>query len=177
MQYRFRTDEGPAGFDVDIAGSDTIKVTDGNRAIDVSYSAISENEIYLIVDGAGYNAFIAGKTGEKSIVINGVPYLIQDADMAGQARKARKGQGELPQEITPPMPSVVERIMVAVGDMVKKGDSVVVVAAMKMETTLSAPFGGRITKINVSVGDKVMPGLILVDIEKMIEENGLQADS
>jgi biotin carboxyl carrier protein len=177
MQYRFRTEEGSSSFNMDIAGADTIMITDGTRAIDVSYSVISENEIYLLVDGTGYNAFITGKTGEKSIVINGVPYLIQDADMAGQARKPRKSQGELPQEITPPMPSVVERIMVTVGDMVKKGDSIVVVTAMKMETTLSAPFGGRVAKINVSVGDKVMPGLILVNIDKVEEENSLQADS
>jgi biotin carboxyl carrier protein len=37
---------------------------------------------------------------------------------------------------------------------------------MKMETTLTAPFPGRVTGINVSVGEKVMPGKILVDIEQ-----------
>lgn len=177
MQYRFKTDEGMASFDVDIAGTDTIKVTDGARVMDVSYSVISENEIHLVVEGSGFNAFISGKSGEKTVAINGTSYLIQDADMAEQTRKSRKGQGELLQEITPPMPSVVERIMVAVGDTVKKGDSVVVVAAMKMETTLTAPFDGQVTKINVSVGDKVMPGLILVNIEKVQEETSLKADS
>lgn len=177
MQYRFRTDEGMAAFDVDISGTDAIRVNDGSSTLEVSYSVISENEIHLVVEGAAYNAFVTKKAGEKNIVINGISYLIQDADMAEQARKPRKDQGELPQEITPPMPSVVERIMVAVGDMVKKGDSIVVVAAMKMETTLNAPFDGRVTKINVSVGDKVMPGLILVNIEKVNEESSLKADS
>ena len=171
MLYRFRTDEGSSSFDVDIAGVDAIRVNDGASTRDVSYSVISQNEIHLAVEGEGYNAFVTGKAGEKNIVINGTSYLIQDADMAEQTRKSRKAQGELPQEITPPMPSVVERIMVAVGDMVKKGDSIVVVAAMKMETTLSAPFDGQVTKINVTVGDKVMPGLILVNIEKVEEES------
>ena len=177
MQYRFRTDEGMTTFDVDIAGADVLRVNDGKSTRNVSYSVISENEINLVVEGAGYNAFVTGKAGEKNIIINGTSYLVQDADIAEQTRKSRKGQGELPQEITPPMPSVVERIMVAVGDRVKKGDSVVVVAAMKMETTLSAPFDGQVTKINVSVGDKVMPGLILVNIEKSQEEPGKLADS
>jgi biotin carboxyl carrier protein len=176
MQYRFRTDEGMAVFDVDIAGTDAIRISDSTSTRDVSYSVISENEIHLLVQGTGYNAFITGKSGEKNIVINGISYLVQDADMAEQTIKSRKGPGGLPQEITPPMPSVVERIMVAVGDLVQKGDGVVVVAAMKMETTLSAPFSGRVTKINVSVGDKVMPGLILVNIEKLNEESSLQAD-
>jgi len=68
------------------------------------------------------------------------------------------------------MPSVVIRIMVAEGDSVQKGDSVIVLTAMKMETTLTAPFSGRVTGINVSVGEKVMPGKILVDIGKEPED-------
>ncbi|HOS98411.1 MAG TPA: acetyl-CoA carboxylase biotin carboxyl carrier protein subunit [Deltaproteobacteria bacterium] len=40
------------------------------------------------------------------------------------------------------------------------------VSAMKMETTLSAPFPGIVTRINCAEGDKVMPGQILVDIER-----------
>jgi biotin carboxyl carrier protein len=56
--------------------------------------------------------------------------------------------------------------MVAEGDSVQKGDNVIVLTAMKMETTLTAPFPGRVKGINVSVGEKVMPGKILVDIEK-----------
>jgi biotin carboxyl carrier protein len=177
MQYRLKTDEASTVFDVDITGTDTIRVADGERTMDVSYSVISENEIKLVVGGSGFNAFMTGQSGEKNIVINGISYLIQDADLAEQTRKSRKGPGDIPQEITPPMPSVVERIMVAVGDMVKKGEGVCVVAAMKMETTLTAPFDGKVTKINVSAGDKVMPGLILVDIEEVHEEGSLQADS
>ncbi len=177
MQYRLKTDEDVTCYDVDISSPETIKFFDGERTINTNYSTVSENEIHMVVEGTGFNAFITGSAGEKNIVINGISYCIQDADIAEQTKKSRRGPGGLPREITPPMPSVVERIMVAVGDILKKGDSVVVVAAMKMETTLIAPFDGRVAKINVSVGDKVMPGLILVDIEKLQEETGQQADS
>jgi biotin carboxyl carrier protein len=37
---------------------------------------------------------------------------------------------------------------------------------MKMETTLTAPSEGRVRSVNVAVGDKVMPGQILVDIDR-----------
>jgi biotin carboxyl carrier protein len=67
------------------------------------------------------------------------------------------------------MPSVVVRIPVSEGDWVRKGQAVIVLTAMKMETTLTAPFPGRVTKINVAEGEKVMPGRILVDIEKEAE--------
>jgi biotin carboxyl carrier protein len=177
MQYRLKVDENVTCYDVDISGPDAIKIADGVRTINANYSTVSDNEIHIVVEGTGFNAFITGSSGEKNIVINGIAYCIQDADIAEQTRKSRKGAGGLPQEITPPMPSVVERIMVAVGDKVEKGDGVVVVAAMKMETTLIAPFNGRVAKINVAAGDKVMPGMILVDIEKLQEESSHQADS
>jgi biotin carboxyl carrier protein len=41
---------------------------------------------------------------------------------------------------------------------------------MKMETTLYAPYNGTVEKINTSIGDKVMPGEILVDIKKNEEQ-------
>ena len=37
---------------------------------------------------------------------------------------------------------------------------------MKMETTLKAPFAGKVVKVNTAEGAKVMPGEILVDIER-----------
>ncbi len=177
MQYRFRTDEGECCFDVEITGPEAIKVAEGSRTFDVNYSAVTENEIRLAVEGTCFNAFIMKGAEGKTILINGISYLVQDEDIAGQTKRSRKGPGGLPQEITPPMPSVVERIMVAVGDKVRKGDGIVVVAAMKMETTLIAPFDGQVSKINVAAGDKVMPGMILVDIEKSLEETVDQADS
>jgi pyruvate carboxylase len=64
------------------------------------------------------------------------------------------------------MPAVVVRIQVSEGDSVKQGQGVIVVESMKMETTLTAPFNGRVRTVNVAVGDKVMPGRILVDIDR-----------
>jgi 3-methylcrotonyl-CoA carboxylase alpha subunit len=172
MKYRLKTGEGSIGYETDKSGADTIRITDGDRTMEVSYSVISENEIRLEVDGVCHNVFITGDEARKTVLINGISYIIEDADLMEQAKKSRKGPLALPQQITPPMPSVVERIMVAAGDTVKKGDGIIVVSAMKMETTLVAPYDGLVTKINVAVGDKVMPGTILADIEKSGEDSG-----
>lgn len=58
------------------------------------------------------------------------------------------------------------RVNVAPGDTVTESQSVAVVSAMKMETTLYAPFNGIVISVNAAEGDKVMPGDILVDIQK-----------
>ena len=73
-------------------------------------------------------------------------------------------------DITPKTPSVVVSVAVNVGDTVSKGQTLVVLSAMKMETTLAAPFDGTVSEVNTAEGDKVAPGDILVVIEKKEEE-------
>jgi len=181
MEYRLKVDDTIIPVEVDRAGTNTMIVSLDGKAWDVQYSRISDNQIHLMVDGVGIQAFIAGDGDEKTVILRGVPYEIRDADLSRQTRRGKRGPSAMPREVTPPTPSIVVRILVAEGDRVHKGDAVIVVTAMKMETTLTAPFDGMVTKINVVEGDKVMPGQILADIEKDEEEpaeeqNGL-ADS
>jgi 3-methylcrotonyl-CoA carboxylase alpha subunit len=166
MHYRFKIGEETLTFDADPIKENHLKISTGEKTLDVSYTVITDHHVHWVVDGVGVNAFVTGEKGEKTILIRGVPYVVCDADRAARTRKGARDLTRLPQVITPPMPSVVIRIMVAEGDSVQKGDNVIVLTAMKMETTLTAPFPGRVTGINVSVGEKVMPGKILVDIEK-----------
>ena len=170
MHYRLKTGEETLTLGVDPGKENHLKVSAGEKTLDVRYTVITDHHVHWVVDGVGINAFITGEKGEKTILIRGVPYVVQDADIQTRTRKGARDQTNLPQVITPPMPSVVVRIMVAEGDQVQKGDGVIVLTAMKMETTLTAPFPGRVTGINVSVGEKVMPGKILVDIEKEPED-------
>ena len=170
MHYRFKIGEETLTFDADPIKENHLKVSTGEKTLDVSYTVITDHHVHWVVDGVGVNAFVTGEKGEKTILIRGVPYVVQDADITTRTRKGARDLTKLPQVITPPMPSVVIRIMVAEGDSVQKGDNVIVLTAMKMETTLTAPFPGRVTGINVSVGEKVMPGKILVDIEKEPED-------
>lgn len=135
---------------------------------------ISENQIHLEVDGAGFNVYLADDPSGTIINLHGTSYLVQDADVLARAGTRKRGVKELPQEVTPPMPSAVVHVMVGEGDRVEKGQGVVVVSAMKMETTLQAPFAGVVSRVNCAVGDKVMPGQILVDIERE-EEKGQEA--
>ncbi len=57
--------------------------------------------------------------------------------------------------ITAPMPGMIVRYEKQVGDTVSKGDTVVILEAMKMENTLPAPVGGTITSIHFASGDTV----------------------
>jgi len=136
-----------------------------NKNYNVDFNAISSNHIQMIVNGKNVNAYVYESEGKKSVVINGKNFLIQDADWLEQQEVSSSGIQKSVNIVTPPMPAIVISVSVEKGDIVKKGQAVVIVSAMKMETTLVAPFDGKVISINIKDGDKVMPGDILVDIE------------
>jgi biotin carboxyl carrier protein len=170
MNYNLKIGGQTLAVEADLKDDGTLLAKIGEKNFATRYRMISENQIHLEVDGIGRNVYLADNGDGKLINIGGTTYLVQDADALARNGTRKRSSKELPQEITPPMPSVVERIMVAEGDLVEKGQSVIVVSAMKMEATLQSPFKGKVLKINVAEGDKVMPGQILVDIER--EEEG-----
>lgn len=63
-----------------------------------------------------------------------------------------------------PLPGVILDVKVNVGDEVKKGQTVVILEAMKMENNINADRDGKITAVNVKVGDSVLEGTDLVII-------------
>ena len=60
------------------------------------------------------------------------------------------------------MPGLVVKLLVEPGQMVKKGDGVIIVEAMKMENEIRAPFAGEIKEINVSERQAVDKGDTLI---------------
>ena len=64
-----------------------------------------------------------------------------------------------------PMPGVVTKVMVVVGDEVAKGQPLVALEAMKMEHLIRAPREGRVKKVAASPGQMVQAGAALVELE------------
>ena len=63
-----------------------------------------------------------------------------------------------------PMTGIVVRVSTQVGQVIQANDVLVVLEAMKMETVVTAPSGGKIAKLNVKAGDSVQGGQILVEL-------------
>lgn len=67
--------------------------------------------------------------------------------------------------VNSPLPGVILDLRVSVGDTVKKGDSLLVLEAMKMENNIQAPSDGKVVKVSIIKGDSVLEGAELVVIE------------
>jgi len=166
MDYNLKIGDLQLAAAADCRDDGTLSVSVGSDTYAARCRRISDHQIHLQLDGTSFNAYVADIPDGKIVNIAGMSYLIQDADALAQSASRKRGPKEGPQAVTPPMPAVVVRILVTEGQRVEKGQSVVIVMAMKMEATLCAPFSGTVSRINVSEGHKVMPGQILIDIEK-----------
>jgi biotin carboxyl carrier protein len=166
MEYRLKIGEKVISFQAEKKGDHAITISNDNGRLDVEYTVISSHHQHLVVNGLPLNAYLARAGNAGTVIIRGIPFSIQDADIPATRARGKKGAQAIPQDITPPMPAVVVRILVTVGDSVKQGQSVIVVESMKMETTLTSPSDGTVKAVNVAAGDKVMPGQILVDIDR-----------
>lgn len=167
MKYRLKILEELVDVDVSHSDSDqTVQAIIEGKEYNVHYQNVMGRCFHLVMNGKYTEVFVATGAQGKHVFVNGHTFFVQDADQLYARRARRKGPEEIPGEITPPMPSVVLRIMVKEGERVKRGQGVVVVSAMKMQTTLVAPTDGTVKKIHTAIDAKVAPGDILVEIEK-----------
>ena len=75
---------------------------------------------------------------------------------------AASGAGE---SITSPMPGNILAVNVAAGDMVRKGQVLMILEAMKMENEIMAPRDGKVTAVAVTKGAAVESGALLCTIQ------------
>jgi biotin carboxyl carrier protein len=137
----------------------------------------------IVVDGKVLAVLPRGaQPGAFAAVIDGRPVVLHTARApegtwvacAGHARLVRDAEREVGRSarragpggaVTPTFPSVVVALLVALGDVVRKGQPLVVISAMKMESQLVAPHAGTVRTIRTTVGASVKPGDELVGIE------------
>ena len=105
--------------------------------------------------------------------VNGTAYEVEIEEMTGApaaapvaapaaAAPVAAGTGE---SITSPMPGNILAVNVAAGDMVKKGQVLMVLEAMKMENEIMAPRDGKVTSVAVAKGAAVESGALLCTIQ------------
>ena len=135
----------------------------------------------VTVNGRAYGVRLQNGTA----TVNGVAYPYSIADgIAAPAQQAAPAPQAAPvqqavvtgsEEVKAPMPGLVLRINVKVGDTVKKDDVIMVMEAMKMENEIYAPCDGTISSIPVSQGQQLQSGDTLVTIGGVVTAAPVQA--
>ena len=99
--------------------------------------------------------------------LNGQPreVTVVDKSLEPQVKRAVRADPDDSTHVAASMPGMVIIVAVSEGDQVKTGQKLMVLEAMKMETTINAPSDGTITSIQTPAGTQVEAGDLLARIE------------
>jgi 3-methylcrotonyl-CoA carboxylase alpha subunit len=113
-------------------------------------------------DGGNAIVYVAGPAAERWVFWNGRVFH-EDEQSPGlpAARRSRPATGE---SLIAPMPARVIKLPVQLGSHVKKGDTIVILEAMKMELPVRAPIDAVVSVVHCREGDLVDAGAVLVDL-------------
>lgn len=146
----------------------------------------------LNINGQKYVAnIIEYSEGHAKVNINGNDYLVEiENDIPNPVPRLERQEKAMPVapqmsltigaktgDVKAPLPGVIISIPVKEGDTVKKGDKIVILEAMKMESELAAPVSGKILKIHKKEKAPVQEGDILITIEPDASEIDVVNDS
>ncbi|WP_285490104.1 pyruvate carboxylase [Staphylococcus haemolyticus] len=130
-----------------------IEIDTGKRLI-IKLETISEP------DENGYRTIYYVMNGQARRI------SIKDENIKTNTNLKPKADKSNPSHIGAQMPGSVTEVKVTVGEEVKVNQPLLITEAMKMETTIQAPFNGTIKQITVVNGDAIATGDLLIEIEK-----------
>jgi len=132
-----------------------------DRTVDVEIIRAQQGQLELLIDGERVTAYVSSDSAKRWVTVNGRTVVLTKAS---GAKRSGAGQ-DYASELAAPMPGVVRSVNVGEGESVKKGQTLMVLEAMKMEIRIQAPFGGVVRSLMVKVGQTVERDQILVKID------------
>jgi|WetSurMetagenome_2_1015567.scaffolds.fasta_scaffold972705_1 glutaconyl-CoA/methylmalonyl-CoA decarboxylase subunit gamma len=145
----------------------TYKYKINDNLYEVKIKNIKDTVADVEVNGKQYKVEMEEAPVEKPVIepvkaesVEAVDESAVDEQQVQTVASSGKGKG-----IKTPLPGVIVDVKVRVGDSIKKGQTVVVLEAMKMENNINATCDGKVVAVNVKKGDSVSESTDLVIIE------------
>ena len=121
-----------------------------------------QGKLDLLIDGKRVTAYVSSENAKRWVTIHGQTFILTKSS---GARQSRHGGHHPAGELTAPMPGQVRAVNVSEGEAVTKGQTLLVLEAMKMEIRIQSLQAGVVKKLFVKQGQTVEREQILIDIE------------
>ena len=129
---------------------------------DVEIKDFEDNIAQIEVNGTMYEVEVEKKETARSKT----PKLVRSqVETKRSDSKIKKSVSSRATAIKAPLPGNIFKILVKEGDEVKKGDTIMIMEAMKMENNVLAERDGKISSVKVKEGDSVLQNDVLAEIE------------
>ena len=124
----------------------------------------ARNGEYLVeIDGVQHIVYVAGEPGHRWMHWNG--QVFHRPFEEARVTPTRRAEADARQSFTAPMPATVLEVTVEVGASVHRGDTLVVLEAMKMELPIRAEADAKVSAVRCKPGELVQAGAVLVELE------------
>lgn len=159
---RLRPQGGSREYEVELIAHDggEVRVSIDGREVVASLTPMPDGSVVVAIGGRRVR--IAGARRRTSVMVAAGPLAAEFAAL--EERASHRTGGLAAPEIDAPMPGKVLKVMVSEGQAVEAGDALVVLEAMKMETTLYAESPAIVRKICVASGQMVDHGARLIEL-------------
>lgn len=128
----------------------------------VTVGDIEENNVRVEVNGTPYTVELEKQSTPKIKPVVRTASTTPAAPTTTVTRPATVGSKS---GVKSPLPGVILDIKVKEGDTVKRGQTLLILEAMKMENDIKADRDGKVTAIKVSKGESILEGTDLIIIE------------
>jgi len=143
------------------------------QPLDAHLEPAGASDVWVLRVGHRVHRIVARRgesPGAWELLVDGRPFTAEALDE--RARRLREMTHSMagasgPKPIVAPMPGLVVKVEVEIGDEVEEGQGVVIVEAMKMENELAAEGPGRVVAIPAVAGEAVEKGQVLVELEPL----------
>jgi 3-methylcrotonyl-CoA carboxylase alpha subunit len=150
---------GTQTFDISTSGDHYIATFEGD-VFDVQVVQVQDGRMDLLIDGKRVTAYVSSDGAKRWVTIDGKTTMLTKTSGAKQGVRHDHAGG-----LTAPMPGQVRSVSVSVGDAVKKGQTLAVIEAMKMEIRIQALKDGVVKIVHVKQGQTVEREQILIEME------------
>ena len=125
----------------------------------VDFESVSGQPVYsLIVDGKSHESYVQQGDDNWQVLLRGRLYPVTVEDEREKRLRAAAGSGVAESgefHLKAPMPGLVVAIPVEEGQLIKKGQVILILESMKMQNELKSPRDGTMGRIRVRVGESV----------------------
>ena len=161
MRYRYQT-RGVIEEIVLARHGEGYQATVAGTSYTVEVLSAEPGELSLLFDGKPVRLYWATLGDKKWISLDGCTYLLEKPTPSPARRSLDK---QVEGSVRAPMPAQVRSVQVIEGEQVEKGQTLLLLEAMKMEIRLSAPRSGTVRRLLVETGQTVQRDQALLEIE------------
>jgi biotin carboxyl carrier protein len=140
----------------------------GGKPVMADVKRIDSRTFSVLTNGSSYTVVAQKHEDGYQLLLNGRQMMLRVESERTRLLKQfehRSHTGTKNLEIKAPMPALVVKLEVAVGDTVTQGQGLLVLEAMKMENEIKSHSSGRVKEILVTQGTPVEKGQLLMLLE------------